>query len=93
MSAQRLAEADGGGGFAFAQRGGGDGGDVDVFAIGAVGQALTDGELNFGFVGAVGDQLFGQQANFGGNLVDGYRGVASWAISMSLGTAVFKFCN
>jgi hypothetical protein len=57
VRAQGLAQADGGGGLAFAERGGGDGGHVDVFAVAwqAVSFRRSSSILkfDFGLIGAV----------------------------------------
>ncbi len=73
MRAQRLAEADGGGGLALAQRSGRDRGHHDVFSVGRILQPVANRKMHFGFGLAVEIQLLGKNAGFGGDLVDGKR--------------------
>ena len=73
VRAQRLAEADGGGGLAFAQRRGRDRGHHDVFAVRRILQPVANREMHFGFGLAVELQFFGKNAGFGRDLVDGKR--------------------
>lgn len=50
MSAEGLAQTDGGGGFAFSQGGGGDAGNADVFTTGSVFETVENGLYqDFGF--------------------------------------------
>jgi hypothetical protein len=92
VRAQRLAEADRGGGFAFAQRSGRDRGHHDVFSVGRILQPVANREMHFGFGLAVEVQFFGKNTGFGGDLAMG-RGVAACAISISLGTRVRMFVS
>ncbi len=71
VRAQRLAEADGGGGLALAQRRGRDRGHHDVFSVGRILQPVANGEVHFGFGLAVEVQFFGKDTGLGGDLVDG----------------------
>ena len=70
---QPLDQADGGGGFALAQRRGRDGRDVHVFAVGPPGQAFQHGLLlDFTHIVPIGQQLRGFQAHFSGQ---GFHGL------------------
>ena len=73
MRAQCLAESDGGGGLALAQRSRRDGGHHDVFSIGRILQSVANGEVNFGFGLAVEIQFLGKNAGLVGDLIDGKR--------------------
>ena len=61
---QRLRNTDGGGGLAFAERGGGDGGHVNVLAILALGKAVKDFKFDLGLVRAKEFQLAFLDAQF-----------------------------
>src|SRR5690242_20280507 len=65
-----LAQAHGGSGLPFAERRGGDGCNHDVFAVGGILQAISDGEMHLGFALSIKLQFVGQDAYFGGNFVD-----------------------
>ena len=57
-AAKALHQTDGGGGLAFAQRSGGDGGNVDVLTVGLVGQTLQHSAvIDLAHVVAVGEQF------------------------------------
>ena len=72
--AQALDQAQGGGGFTLAQRGGSDGGDFDELAVGLVLQAVHDlDEIQLGGL-AVGDDLLGQKAQLLAEMVNGGKG-------------------
>jgi len=67
IRAQRLAQANGRSGFSLAQRGGSDSGDVNVFAIWGVFQALQNFQFDFGLVGTIEFQLFRQDSGLLGD--------------------------
>ena len=69
--AQGLGQADGGDRLALAQRRRGDGGDVDVLAVGPVLEPLQDVQVDLGLVLAVELELVLEQADALGNLLDG----------------------
>ena len=71
VRAQRLAEADGGGGLSLAQRRGRDRGYHDIFSVGRILQPVANGEVYFGFGLAVEIQFFGKDAGLGCDLIDG----------------------
>ena len=73
MRAEGLAESNGGGGFAFAERRGRDGSDDDVLAVGRILEAVADGEVNLRFGVAIEFELFGKNAGGCGDAVDGDR--------------------
>ena len=52
MRAERLAYADGGCGLAFAERGGGDGGHINILAVLALGETIQNFEFDLGLVRA-----------------------------------------
>ena len=70
MRAERLAQADGRGGLAFAERRGRDRGDDDVFPVGTIFQAVADREMHLRLVLAVQLQLVRENARFRGDLVN-----------------------
>ena len=72
--AESLHQAHGAGGLAFAERGGGDGGDVDIFAVGPVLEAFQDFPVvELGDVMAMGQQFFFGQAELLAELVHGFH--------------------
>ena len=71
VRAQRLAEANGGGGFTFTEGRWGDGGDHDVFSVWRIFQPVANGEMYFGFALAVQIQFLGKNTGLGRDLIDG----------------------
>jgi len=69
-----LAQADGRDGLALAEGGGGDGGDVDVLAVGLFGEAVEDGELYLGLDVAIELELVALNAGGLGDLDDRLEG-------------------
>ncbi len=65
-----LAEPDGSGRLAFAQRSGRDGGHDNVLAVGHVFQPVANRQVDFGFGLAVELQFVRKDAGFGGDNVD-----------------------
>ena len=65
---ERLTETDGGGGLAFTKRGGGDGGDNDVFRLRAIGHLLDGVERDLCGARAVRLEALGGDAGVGGDL-------------------------
>lgn len=73
VRSQGLAQPDGRGGLAFAQRCGGDGGDVDVAPIGLLAQPLQDRQAHLGLGGAVVLQFVFPQSKLPGHQIDGLQ--------------------
>ena len=70
VRAEGLAEADGGGGFPFPERGGRDRGDVHILPVRAVLEAVIHFQLDLGLVRPVQLKIFGFQSQFRGYLGD-----------------------
>jgi hypothetical protein len=68
VRAERLRESHRGRGFAFAERGRGDGGHVYILAVGSVPEAFEDLELDLRFVGSVQLEFIFTDAQFRGDL-------------------------
>ena len=68
-----LGESTTGGGFTFAQRCWGDGGDVDVFAVGPVFESIEDVQGDLGFSPAIWLEFVWGDASLFGDLLDGER--------------------
>src|SRR3990172_12930196 len=73
MRTKRLTNTDSGGGLAFAQGGGGDGGHIDVFAILAFGETIKDLKFDLGFVGTEEFQFAFLNSQFLGDLEYGFE--------------------
>src|ERR1700733_7016142 len=75
VRAQRLAEANGGGGLTFTEWSGSDGGNHDVFSVRRILKPVSNGEMYFGFALAVEIQFLGKNTRLGRDLIDGkWRG-------------------
>ncbi len=70
VGTQGLGKPNRGGGFALPQRCGGDGGHIDILAIGNILKAFKDLQFYLGFIRTVKFQFFGQDADFISNLGD-----------------------
>ena len=68
---QGLGQADGGGGLPLAQRGGGDGGDVDIVPVGLVLQPVPHIEMDLGFSAAIVFEVVFGETDAGRDLTNG----------------------